>query len=55
MEIRSLASLYRYLEPGQLLRGIPEHAVFRDFWAQARSDAFAPPARVAVLRRSKAH
>ena len=55
VEIRSLASLYRYLEPGQLLRGIPEHAVFRDFWAQARSDAFAPPARVAALRRSKAH
>ena len=55
VEIRSLASLYRYLEPGQLLRGIPEHAVFRDFWAQAHSDAFAPPARVAVLRRSKAH
>ncbi|WP_028919520.1 FMN-binding glutamate synthase family protein [Pseudoxanthomonas suwonensis] len=53
VEIRSLASLYRYLRPGELLRGIPEHAVFRDFWAEARSDAFAPPARVDALRRTK--
>ncbi|WP_374011694.1 FMN-binding glutamate synthase family protein [Pseudoxanthomonas koreensis] len=53
VEIRSLAALYRYLRPGELLRGIPDHAVFRDFWAEARSDAFSPPARVDALRRSK--
>lgn len=53
VEIRSLATLYRYLEPGELLRRIPEHAVFRDFWADARSDSFQPPARVAALRMGK--
>jgi len=55
VEIRSLASLHRYLRPGELLQGIPEHAVFRDFWGEARSDAFAPPVRVRALRQSKVH
>ena len=54
VEIRSLAALYRYLRPGELLQGLPDHAVFRDFWAEARSDAFQPPGRVDALRRSKA-
>lgn len=54
VEIRSLAALYRYLRPGELLQHIPGHAVFHDFWAEARSDAFRPPARVDALRRSKA-
>ena len=53
VEIRSLAALYRYLRPGELLQRIPEHAVFHDFWAEARSDAFRPPPRVDALRRSK--
>ena len=53
VEIRSLASLYRYLQPGELLDRIPDHAVFRDFWAEARSDAFMPPLHVARLRTSK--
>ncbi len=53
VEIRSLATLYRYLEPGELLRRLPDHAVFRDFWPDARSDAFQPPPRVAALRGSK--
>ena len=54
-EVRSLAAVYRYLQPGDLLGGrLPEHAVFRDFWQQARSDAFVPPAHVARLRASKA-
>ena len=42
------------LRPGELLEHIPGHAVFHDFWAEARSDAFQPPARVDALRRSKA-
>lgn len=52
-EIRSLASLYRYLQPGDLLRGVPDHAVFQDFWEAANADAFAPPSQVAELRMSK--
>ena len=53
IEVRSLASLYRFLEPGELLEGVPSHAVFRDFWAEARSDAFAPPRRVSALCDTK--
>ncbi|QSX78437.1 FMN-binding glutamate synthase family protein [Agrilutibacter solisilvae] len=40
IEVRSLAALYRFLEPGELLKGIPEHAVFKAFWRRARSDSF---------------
>ena len=55
VEVRSLSALYRYLQPGELLGGrLPEHAVFCEFWQQARSDAFMPPAHVARLRDSKA-
>ncbi|AMJ57018.1 MULTISPECIES: FMN-binding glutamate synthase family protein [Stenotrophomonas] len=53
VEIRSLASLYRYLAPGELLKKVPEHTVFREYWAEARSDSFTPPARIAALRTSK--
>lgn len=53
VEVRSLAALYRFLEPGELLSGTPEHAVFRQFWADARSDSFAPPDRLLALRTSK--
>ncbi|MBD9368066.1 FMN-binding glutamate synthase family protein [Xanthomonas sp. XNM01] len=53
IEIRSLAALFRYLEPGELLQRVPDHAVFQAFWAEARSDTFAPPGKVGALRRSK--
>lgn len=53
VEVRSLAALYRFLEPGELLTGTPEHAVFRQFWADARSDSFAAPERLLALRSSK--
>ena len=53
-EVRSLASLYRFLEPGELLGDhVPEHAVFQRFWAIARPDTFAPPAELAAQRASK--
>jgi len=54
-EIRSLATLYRFLAPGELIDRIPEHAVFRSFWADARSDSFAAPAKVQALRTAKAY
>ncbi len=53
IEVRSLAMLYRFLEPGELLDRIPAHAVFQQFWVEARSDAFSPPARVRALQDSK--
>ena len=54
-EIRSLAALYRFLRPGDLVGKVPEHAVFQAFWAQARSDSFVPPERVRAMRVSKSH
>ena len=53
VEVRSLAALYPWLQPGELLHRIPDHAVFKAFWADARPDTFAPPAAVAALRASK--
>lgn len=53
VEVRSLAALYRFLEPGELLAGVPEHAVFSRFWADARSDAFDAPEALLTLRNSK--
>ncbi len=53
-EVRSLASLYRFLEPGELLDGsVPEHAVFQRFWALSRPDTFAPPEEFSARRASK--
>ncbi|MFT4255937.1 MAG: FMN-binding glutamate synthase family protein [Pseudoxanthomonas sp.] len=53
VEVRSLAALYRYLQPGELLAGVPQHAVFREFWGEASADSFTPPSRIAALRESK--
>ena len=53
IEVRSLAALYRFLKPGDLLGRIPEHAVFQAFWAGARSDSFAAPEKVQAMRVSK--
>ncbi|HEU4773542.1 MAG TPA: FMN-binding glutamate synthase family protein [Lysobacter sp.] len=55
IEVRSLAALYRFLKPGQLLTGIPEHAVFQKYWAGARSDSFAAPTHVQSMRESKSY
>ena len=53
-EVRSLAALYRFLQPGELLGdSVPDHAVFRAFWASAHSASFAPPEQVRRMRESK--
>lgn len=52
-EVRSLAALYRFLKPGELIGGIPDHAVFKSFWGSARSDSFAAPDHIRAMRRSK--
>jgi hypothetical protein len=53
IEIRSLAAIYRFLTPGELLEKVPEHAVFRQFWAEARADTFDAPEKVRALRVGK--
>ena len=52
-QVRSLAALYRFLEPGELLAGVPEHAVFQRFWSPARADTFAPPPELYERRSTK--
>ncbi len=54
-EVRSLGALYSFIAPGALLDGTADHAVFREYWAQARSDAFAPCARTREMRGSKSY
>jgi len=53
IEVRSLAALYRFLAPGELLTRVPDHSVFRQFWADARSDSFAAPEKVSAMRSGK--
>jgi len=55
VEVRSLAALYRFLQPGDLIGKVPEHAVFQSFWTQASSESFAAPAKVRTLRDSKVY
>ncbi len=52
-EVRSFASLYKFLEPGALVRGVPRHAVFDEFWESASAEEFTPPSRLLELRNSK--
>lgn len=52
-EVRSLGALYNFLAPGDLLGKVPDHAVFKSFWANARSDSFAAPERLLAMRASK--
>ena len=40
-EIRLLSNLYPFLQPGELLDGDAEPAVYRTYWQQARADSFA--------------
>jgi glutamate synthase domain-containing protein 2 len=51
--VMPLSALYPTLHPGQLLRELPDHPVYRHFWPQARADSFAPPLRVSSLWASK--
>lgn len=53
-ETRSLDTLYDFLKPGELLEGgAARHAVFREYWAGAHPDSFAPPEELLRRRRSK--
>ncbi len=54
-EVRSLGALYSFIAPGALLDGSVDHAVFREYWAESRSDAFAPCARTREMRGSKSY
>ena len=40
-EVASLAGLYKFLKPGELLQGTGEHKVFAYYWAKAQAESFA--------------
>ncbi|MGH8122029.1 MAG: glutamate synthase-related protein, partial [Rudaea sp.] len=52
-EVRSLAALYQFVRPGELIGGMPNHAVFKVFWNVARADTFAAPRSVLELHHTK--
>ena len=52
-EVRSLATLYKFVKPGELIDGVSEHAVFQRFWKDARPDTFAPSADFSARRATK--
>jgi glutamate synthase domain-containing protein 2 len=52
-EVRSIAALYHWVQPNELLDGVPSHAVFRVFWDVARADRFDVPPNVLSLRTTK--
>jgi glutamate synthase domain-containing protein 2 len=55
-EVRSLATLHRFLQPGALLADeLPDHPVYKVFWNEARADAFVPPPQIRALRGTKMH
>ena len=52
-EVRSLSALYQFVRPGELIDGMPNHAVFKVFWNAARADTFAAPHSVLELHHTK--
>ncbi len=52
-EVRSIAALYHWVQPNELLGGVPSHAVFRVFWDAARADRFDAPPNVLTMRTTK--
>jgi len=52
-EVRSLSALHHWLQPGELLAGIPQSPVYEVFWRNARPDTFEAPPRVITVRTSK--
>ena len=40
-EVASLAGLYKFLQPGELLNNTAEHKVFAYYWGKARAESFA--------------
>jgi glutamate synthase domain-containing protein 2 len=52
-EVRSLATLHKWVMHGELLTGVADHAVFKVFWEAARAETFAAPATILSARASK--
>ncbi|HMM76258.1 MAG TPA: FMN-binding glutamate synthase family protein [Gammaproteobacteria bacterium] len=53
-EVRSLAALHPWIQPGALLTTVPDHPVFKVFWSVSHADSFAPPPHVLSMHTTKA-
>jgi glutamate synthase domain-containing protein 2 len=54
-EVRALATLHHWVKPGELLSGVPDHPVYKVFWAASRSDSFAPAEVMRTVSTAKSH
>jgi hypothetical protein len=52
-EVRSLAALYHWVKPNELIDGVSDHPVFKVFWEAASPDSFEAPKSVLDLRTTK--
>jgi len=53
-EIRSIAALYEWVKPNELIDGhVPEHPVFKVFWDLASADTFNAPPSILSMRTTK--
>ncbi len=52
-EIRSLATLHKWVRPGELVSSAPDLPVFKEFWDLARADSFAAPSNMLTMQGSK--
>ena len=53
-EVRSLAALHPWVQPGSLLTTVPDHPVFKVFWSVSHAESFAPPPHVLSMHSTKA-
>ncbi len=52
-EVRSLAALHAWVQPGELLAGEAQHAVFQAFWREADPETFSVPADLLARRETR--
>jgi glutamate synthase domain-containing protein 2 len=52
-EVRSLATLHTWVKHGELLNGLPDHAVFKVFWDVSQADSFTAPDNILGSRTTK--
>lgn len=52
-EVRSLATLHKWVAHDELLKGVADHAVFKVFWEVSRAETFAAPDSILSTRTTK--
>ena len=52
-DVRTLARLYSWVKPGEILAQLPAQPVFQVYWNAARANSFAPPEAALAVRSMK--